>query len=140
MQFFNQDPTFDQLLGTTEDLFKLMQAPERTLTTLPHQHQFRRHHRHPFIRVDILEGPEEYKFHCDVPGVTKEHIKVHVDQGWLVITGARRTSPTGEEDTFCRRELPHGPFSRRVQVPRVNITAVCMCAMMPTAFPCVRLL
>ena len=121
MQFFNQDPTtIDQPFDTmAQVLLKMMQAPERTLTTMPHQHRFRRHHRHPFIRVDILEGPEDYKFHCDVPGLTKEHIKVHVDQGWLVITGARRTSPTGEEETFFRRELPHGPFSRRVQVTRV---------------------
>jgi len=52
--------------------------------------------------VDIYENQDEILLHADMPGVTKEHITVNVDNGKLEISGIRKleTSGTGNWSEF----------------------------------------
>jgi HSP20 family molecular chaperone IbpA len=45
--------------------------------------------------VDIYENEDEILLYADMPGVTKEHVTVHVDNGKLEISGTRRVEKKG---------------------------------------------
>lgn len=45
--------------------------------------------------VDIYENDQEILLHADMPGVTKEHVNVNVDNGKLSITGTRSFDKSG---------------------------------------------
>jgi HSP20 family molecular chaperone IbpA len=45
--------------------------------------------------VDIYENEDEILLHADMPGVTKDHVSVHVDNGKLEISGTRKVEKKG---------------------------------------------
>lgn len=47
--------------------------------------------------VDIFENEDEILMHADMPGVTKDKITVHVDNGKLEISGVRHLDSKGAE-------------------------------------------
>jgi HSP20 family protein len=68
-----------------------------------------------FPAVDILENGEEYLFMVDLPGMTKEMIRVYVENDALSITGERVT--TDGIKKRLRIERPSGPFVRHFALP-----------------------
>jgi HSP20 family protein len=45
--------------------------------------------------VDILENRDEILLYADLPGVTRENLEVHIDNGKLTLTGTRSLSVEG---------------------------------------------
>jgi HSP20 family protein len=45
--------------------------------------------------VDILENEDEILLYADLPGVTRENLTVHIDNGKLTLTGTRQLNPEG---------------------------------------------
>jgi len=45
--------------------------------------------------VDIYENEDEILLHAEMPGVAKDEVSVHVDNGRLEITGVRKMQATG---------------------------------------------
>lgn len=45
--------------------------------------------------VDIYENEDEILLHADMPGVAKEQVNVHVDNGKLEISGTRKVEKKG---------------------------------------------
>lgn len=65
--------------------------------------------------VDIYENDVEILLHADMPGVLKEDISVHIDNGTMVLSGTRRLSIAGASTW---RELGDTEFRRTFSVPQ----------------------
>ncbi len=70
-------------------------------------------HVHPMMKTDIRETDESYIIDVDLPGVSKENIKIDVEDGYLNINSRVDSSNEDEnEGTFIRRERYVGECSR----------------------------
>jgi HSP20 family protein len=66
--------------------------------------------------VDIAETPDRYIVTAELPGMSREDLDIHVNDGRLTIAGVRRERPRPCEQ-FHRVERGHGAFSRTFQLP-----------------------
>ena len=64
--------------------------------------------------VDIYENETEILLHADMPGVLKDDISVHIDNGKMVLSGARRLAVEGASTW---REFGNAEFRRTFSVP-----------------------
>jgi len=80
------------------------------------------------LSVDIQEEDAAFLLKVDVPGMSREDIKVKVtDERLLVITAERKAETSDEDDKtgFVRKERRFGKFSRSLRVPNsVNISGI----------------
>jgi HSP20 family protein len=67
--------------------------------------------------LDIKETQESYQVHLDVPGISKDDIKIEVRENALFVTGERKREEKHEGD-FVRYERSFGRFERVVQLPK----------------------
>jgi HSP20 family protein len=67
--------------------------------------------------VDIYETEKEYLIKLDLPEVTKEEVKVYVEDGVLTIQGERRKEKEEKGKKFHRVERSYGTFLRTFTVP-----------------------
>ncbi|MCB2183040.1 MAG: Hsp20/alpha crystallin family protein [Desulfobulbaceae bacterium] len=65
--------------------------------------------------VDIYENEDEILLHADMPGVTKEEVRVNVDNGKLTITGLRNLETSGAANW---EEFGSVEFYRTFSVPQ----------------------
>jgi HSP20 family molecular chaperone IbpA len=65
--------------------------------------------------VDIYENEEEILLHADMPGVSKDDLIVHIDNGTLDITGTREIKRTGATDW---EEFTNVEYRRTFSVPQ----------------------
>ena len=63
-------------------------------------------------RVDISELEDRYEVHAELPGLSKEDIKVNLEDGVLTIEGEKKRSAETNEDSYRRTERVYGKFSR----------------------------
>ncbi|KAG0611641.1 hypothetical protein M758_7G154500 [Ceratodon purpureus] len=78
--------------------------------------------------VDWKETPTEHVFMVDMPGLKKEEIKVHVEDGrTLSISGQRSREDVQRTDTWHRVERSSGQFMRRFRLP-VDANLDCVAA------------
>ncbi len=70
------------------------------------------------MKTDILEEEKDYRLDIDVPGFSKEEIKISVENGYLTIE-AEKNQEKEEKDqkgNYLRRERNYGSCSRRFYV------------------------
>lgn len=67
--------------------------------------------------VDICETDKEYLIKLDLPEVSKEEVKVYVEEGVLTIQGERRKEKEEKGKKFHRVERSYGTFLRTFTVP-----------------------
>ena len=67
--------------------------------------------------VDIEESAEAYIIHAELPGLSKEKVKVTVENGVLTLSGERDLERRVETKTFHRVERSHGTFTRSFTLP-----------------------
>ena len=67
--------------------------------------------------VDIEESAEEYTIHAELPGVSKEKVRVTVENEVLTLSGERDLERCVEAKTFHCVERSHGSFSRSFTLP-----------------------
>jgi HSP20 family protein len=77
-------------------------------------------------RVDWKETADAHVFKADLPGLTKEEVKVTVEDGnTLQITGERSKEGVDRNDKWHRVERSQSRFLRRFRLPdNTNIDAV----------------
>jgi len=68
-------------------------------------------------RVDIAEDDKEYVINAELPGITKEDVKVSVENGVLSISGERKTEKEEKGKKFHRIEQSYGTFVRSFTLP-----------------------
>ena len=73
-------------------------------------------------RVDIIDKDDSYVFVAELPGVDKEDINVHFQDGLLTIEAKVHEENESEADNVIRRERRSGYFSRSINVGK-NIKA-----------------
>lgn len=67
------------------------------------------------MRTDIKETDKEYIFQIEVPGFTKENIKMNLEDGYLNIEAVKEKN-TNEEGKYLRKERYYGSVSRSFYV------------------------
>jgi HSP20 family protein len=103
---------FDELRGELEELWL---RPWRGVRSWPRLLEGRTEGWPP--STDILRENGALVVKADLPGLTKEDVKVSLDNGDLVIEGERKQESKVEEKDFLRSECSYGSFFRRVSLP-----------------------
>ncbi len=63
-------------------------------------------------RTDIQEEDDKYLVRMDMPGVDKENVKIEVEDGYLTVSGERKSQQDEKQDNWIRCERSYGKFSR----------------------------
>ncbi|XP_024400774.1 17.8 kDa class I heat shock protein [Physcomitrium patens] len=110
---------FDSLTsGVIKDPFEAFSVSENT----PSRQYARDTHAVANTQVDWRETPESHIFKADLPGLTKDDVKVQlVDGKTLEIAGQRKKEDVHHGDTWHRVERAHGSFLRRFRLPENTI-------------------
>ncbi len=66
--------------------------------------------------VDIREAGETLTFHFELPGVSKENIKLEYKDGVLALTGEKKEEEAAEGVRYYARERCAGTFSRSFRI------------------------
>ena len=66
--------------------------------------------------VDLYESEGRYVLVAEIPGLQREDVHIHFQDGRLTIAGSRREQPVAC-DQYHRIERGHGDFSRTFQLP-----------------------
>ena len=84
----------------------------------PFFHKEERHpHPMPMMKTDIRENEESYTIDVDLPGFSKENIKIDVEDGYLNIHASMNSTNNEEESgKYIRRERFVGECSRSFYV------------------------
>ncbi|PSF13509.1 heat-shock protein [Marinobacter fuscus] len=67
--------------------------------------------------VDIKETPEAFTVEAELPGMTKDDVKVTVHDGVLTIQGERKSEEETKDKKLHRIERFYGSFLRRFTLP-----------------------
>jgi HSP20 family protein len=67
--------------------------------------------------VEVFERDGQFVVRADLPGVTKEDVKVEVLDEALTISGERKQEHDDETEGFYRSERTYGSFFRRIPLP-----------------------
>jgi HSP20 family protein len=70
-----------------------------------------------FPEIDVFEKDDRLITKIDLPGMTKQDIRVEVTDGHLVISGERKTEAEEQGDRYYHCERVSGSFSRAVPLP-----------------------
>ena len=69
------------------------------------------------LPVDIAEDEKQYLIQADLPALTKNDIRVRVEQGVLYISGERKAPQQQKGLQYHRVERANGAFERTFQLP-----------------------
>lgn len=68
-------------------------------------------------KVDILEKEDAWEIHAELPGVAKEDIDLHVQNGVVTISGSRSSQKEDSNTQYRRVERSYGSFKRSFSLP-----------------------
>ena len=104
----NMTTPFGSVLTRVASLSRAMDdvfAPELSTTWMP--------------PLDATESESAYVVTVDLPGITRENIKINFDRGVLSVTGTRESATeSANGDRFYVRERAFGTFTRSVRFAR----------------------
>jgi len=67
--------------------------------------------------VDLYEGQEEVVLKAEVPGLSKEDIKIDLTDSMVTISGEKKKEEEVKEEAYSYSERSYGAFSRSLQLP-----------------------
>jgi HSP20 family protein len=67
--------------------------------------------------IEVFERKGEFVVRADLPGMTKDNVKVEVSEGDLVIQGERKEEKEQKEKGYYACERSYGAFYRAVPLP-----------------------
>jgi len=68
-------------------------------------------------QVEVLERDNELIIRADLPGMTKDDVKVEIADNAVAIRGERRSEREENEEGYYRSERSYGSFYRRIPLP-----------------------
>lgn len=68
-------------------------------------------------KIDISEGEKNINVVAEIPGVSKEDIKIVLQDNILTIEGEKKKEEINKEDNFYRSERSYGSFKRCFTLP-----------------------
>jgi len=67
--------------------------------------------------IDVFEKDNRLVTRIDLPGMKKDDVKIEVMDGYLTISGERKSEAEEKKDTYFRCEREYGSFYRAVPLP-----------------------
>ena len=69
--------------------------------------------------LDVFELPNAYQIHVDLPGVSRDSVRVFIKAGTIVVAGEKLPPDpvTGSATTYHRVERSFGRFARAARLP-----------------------
>ncbi len=74
------------------------------------------------VAVNIKKTETEYEIHLSAPGLSKEELKVAVDNNVMTISHDHKTEEKSNDGVFIRKEFEVGSFNRSFELPE-NVDA-----------------
>ena len=68
-------------------------------------------------RADVYEKDDSYEVSVELPGLSKDDVKVAAEDGVLSISGERTSEHEENTGKYYRRERTHGAFKRSFRLP-----------------------
>jgi HSP20 family protein len=68
-------------------------------------------------RVDVLEKEGQLVVRADLPGLTKDNVKVEITEDTLTIQGKREQKKEEKREGYYRSECSYGSFYRAIPLP-----------------------
>jgi HSP20 family protein len=84
-------------------------------TDVPGVHEFKPNLWAP--EVEIFEREQKFVVRVDLPGLTKEDVKISVTHDELTIEGERKIEKEEKKEGLYRTERSYGQFYRRIWIP-----------------------
>jgi len=67
--------------------------------------------------VDIVENPEGFEIHAELPGVKQDEVKITLHDNVLTLSGEKKQEITEDKDNILRIERSYGRFERSFSLP-----------------------
>lgn len=87
---------FDQLAAGWEDFTELELSP----------------------RMEIQESRDAVELTVELPGMTRDDVKIDIDDDVLTVSGEKKAEKEVKEDNYRLSERSYGAFSRSITLPR----------------------
>lgn len=68
-------------------------------------------------QIEVLQNNGHFKVRADLPGLTKNDVKVEVTDDLLTISGERKEEKEEKREGFYRSERNYGSFYRQIPLP-----------------------
>jgi HSP20 family protein len=94
-------PSFGRLLNMNDELDRLFETPLQAWAPA----------------LDVHEDKEKFTVNLELPGLKREDINVHLENGSLIISGERKSETLREDTEVHRQERYYGKFSRALTLP-----------------------
>ncbi|HUP00594.1 MAG TPA: Hsp20/alpha crystallin family protein [Gemmatimonadota bacterium] len=109
-------PTRYRPLGT---LFSIPRELDRWMDEALGSMQFGRGEnlRNWFPLTDVSETSERLTLKLEVPGLSREDLKISVENNMLTVRGEKRQETASEDENFYRTERSYGAFERSFALP-----------------------
>jgi HSP20 family protein len=112
MTFITRSRPFDGVLSIPRDLDRWM---DETLSSLAWNRG--ENLRSWFPATDVSETPEQLILRLEVPGLSREQIKISVENNVLTVRGEKQPDAAAENESFYRNERSYGAFERSFSLP-----------------------
>jgi HSP20 family protein len=67
--------------------------------------------------VDIVENPEGFEIHAELPGVKQDEVKITLHDNVLTLSGEKKQEIKEDKDNVLRIERSYGRFERSFSLP-----------------------
>jgi HSP20 family protein len=68
-------------------------------------------------QIEVLENNGNFLVRADLPGLTKDDVKIEVTNDLLTLSGERKTETEEKREGFYRTERSYGTFFRQIPLP-----------------------
>ena len=68
-------------------------------------------------QIEVLQANGQFMVRADLPGLTKEDVKVEITDEFLTISGERKEETEEKREGFYRSERSYGSFYRELPLP-----------------------
>lgn len=103
-----RDKTHNALTHFREDKDDVAEA---TVTPTPHAPAW------GLVASDVVEGPDKISVRIEVPGLSRDQIKVEVQGNALIVSGEKRSEATRRAGKAVITERAFGQFNRVLPLP-----------------------
>ncbi len=71
----------------------------------------------PVMDLDLVEAEGEFTVHADIPGVKKEDVDIHIENGLVTITAQKKNFHEEKTATKHHIERSYGTVKRSIRLP-----------------------
>lgn len=112
MTFLTRYRPFDSVLSLPRELDRWMDETMGSLAWGRGENL-----RNWFPLTDVSETSEHLTLRLEVPGLTRDQIKIGVENNVLTVRGEKQQETTAEDENFYRTERSYGTFERSFSLP-----------------------